>query len=77
MEVGESVSNSLRRILTKKVLVAVKPAVAEEIGNLGQRVDSIIQNATEVRLNTCTQRSKVAVFCRSFFFLSSTKLPLN
>lgn len=48
MEVGESVSSSLRRILTKKVLVAVKPAIAEEIGNLGQRVDAIIENATEV-----------------------------
>ena len=51
MEVGESVSSALRRILTKKVLVAVKPATAEEKGNLGQRVQAIIQNATEVRLN--------------------------
>ena len=54
MEVGESVSSSLRRILTKKVLVAVKPAIGDEIGNLGQRVDAIIENATEVSLNTCT-----------------------
>lgn len=50
MEVGESVSSSLRRILTKDVFAAVKPAIAEEIGNLGQRVDAIIQNATEVCL---------------------------
>jgi len=48
MEVGESVPSSLRRILTKEVLAAVKPAIAEEIGNLGERVDAIIQNATEV-----------------------------
>ena len=54
MEVGESVSSSLRRILTKKVLVAVKPAIGDEIGNLGQRVDAIIENATEVSLNVCT-----------------------
>ena len=52
MELGESVSSSLRRILTKDVLVAVKPAISEEIGNLGERVDAIIQNATEVRLIT-------------------------
>lgn len=52
MEVGESVPSSLRRILTKEVLAAVKPAIAEEIGNLGERVDAIIQNATEVRLVT-------------------------
>jgi len=50
MEVGESVSSSLRRILTKDVFAAVKPAIAEEKGNLGQRVDAIIQNATEVCL---------------------------
>jgi len=48
MEVGESVSSSLRRILIKEVLAAVKPAIAEEIGNLGQRADAVIQNATEV-----------------------------
>lgn len=52
MEVGESVSSSLRRILTKEVLVAVKPAIAEEIENLSERVDAIIQNATEVCLIT-------------------------
>ena len=50
MEVGESVSSSLRRILIKEVLADVKPAIAEEIGNLGQRADAIIQNATEVCL---------------------------
>lgn len=48
MEVGESVSSSLRRILTKEVFAAVKPAIADEIGNLGQRADAVIQNATEV-----------------------------
>ena len=48
MEVGESVSSSLQRIFTKEVLAAVKPAIREEIGNLGERVDAIIQNATEV-----------------------------
>ena len=55
MEVGESVSSSLRRILTKDVLAAVKPAIAEEIGNLGERFDAIIQNATEVSLVTFFQ----------------------
>ena len=52
MEVGESVSSSLRRILAKEVLAAVKPAIAEEVGSLDQRVDAIIQNATEVRVIT-------------------------
>ena len=71
MEDGESVSSALRRILTKKVLVAVKSAIAEEKGNLGQRVDAIIQNATEVRLNKQTHGSLPELF------LSSTKLSLN
>ena len=72
MEVGESVSSSLRRILTKKVLVAVKPATAEEKGNLSQRVDAIIQNATEVRLDKQTDGS-----LPELFFFSSTKLSLR
>lgn len=48
MEVGDSVTSTLQKLLIKKVLVALKPAVPDEMENVEERVLSIIQSTTEV-----------------------------
>ncbi|KAJ7363531.1 Transient receptor putative cation channel sub M member 2 [Desmophyllum pertusum] len=48
MEVSDSVTSTLTKHLTNKVLAAHKPAIAEEKEKLDERVQTIIQNATQV-----------------------------
>lgn len=50
MEVSDSVTSTLTKLLTNKVLAALKPAIAEEKEKLDERVHVIIQNSTVVCL---------------------------
>ena len=58
MEVGDSVTSTLQKLLIKEVLVALKLAVPDEVENVEERVLSIIQSVTEV----CTIRVDVRTF---------------
>lgn len=48
MEVGDSVSVTLRKIFGKNALPALKPTFTEEKKILDERVRAIIQNTEEV-----------------------------
>lgn len=51
MEVGDSVSSTLKKVFNNKMFTALKPAVTEERENLDDRISAIVQNATEVCFN--------------------------
>jgi len=48
VEVGDSVSGTLKKSFNEKVLPALKPAIAEERGSLEELVYTMIQNSVEV-----------------------------
>lgn len=69
MEVGDSVTSMLQKLLIKKVLVALKLAVPDEVENVEERVLSIIQSVTEV----CTIRVDVR---KSFCDMVTLSIPV-
>lgn len=48
MEVDDSVSSTLQKLLIKKVFAVLKPAILDKMENGDERVHTIIENAIEV-----------------------------
>ncbi|KAL9968654.1 hypothetical protein ACROYT_G020769 [Oculina patagonica] len=48
IDVGDSVSSTLQKLLIKKLFAALKPAILDKMENADERVHTIIENAIEV-----------------------------